>query len=154
YLDQQAPGQYQTEVINAANDAFKLAAEGQLPGWDVAPLFQMLQHMDTSTATTAVQNLLSQYKYYSALTLVGLQGGEGVKTLIQQTQDPVGSAAGQNDVAYQMIAQVAAQNSEASSALLKQARQGQIPDSAWPRIAMALSGEQYGMVALSPEGQP
>jgi len=154
YLDQQAPGQYQSDAVNAANDAFKLAAEGQLPGWDVAPLFQMLQRLDSATAATAAQNLLSQWKYYSAMTLAGIQGGEGIKVLIQQAREGGNSAEGQNDFALQMVAQVAAQYPQASSALIQQARQGQIPDSAWQKIAMALGGDQYSMINLSPNGQP
>jgi hypothetical protein len=154
YLDQQSPGRYNSDVITAANDAFKLAAEGQLPGWDVAPLFQLIQRLDSATAATAAQNLVSQWKCYSALTLAGLQGGEGINALIQQARDPGAGAEGQNEFALQMIAQVSAQFPQASSALLQQARQGQIPDSAWPKIAMALGGDQYSMISLSSNGQP
>ncbi len=60
--------------------------------------------------------------------------------------------AGWNVFAYQMLAQVAGQNPEASAALIEQARANQIPDSAWRKIATGLAGDQYQAGKIAADG--
>jgi hypothetical protein len=148
-LEQQAPGQYRQEALNAANDVLAMAGKGQLPGWDVGSLFKVLQNYGDAGAANTLAQLQSQWKYYSAMSLAALPNGQGVPSLINLTQNLTQN----NDFTYQMIAQVAAQNPEAGNALLEKARLNQIPDSAWNKIASELAGEQY-LVGQPPSGLP
>jgi hypothetical protein len=150
-LEQQTPGQYRQEVLSAVSETLGMAANGQLPGFDAGPLFQTLQLYGDTSAAATVERLGSQWKYYSAITLAGLADGAGVPALIRQAQDGAGETASR-DFAFQMLAQVAAQYPQAGTALVEQARKGQIPDSAWRNIAAGLGSGQCGMI-LSPEAR-
>ncbi len=119
-----------------------MAGRGQLPAeWDVGTLFKVLQTYGDSTTTSVLEQFQRQWKYYATMSLAGLEGGQGVPALIRQAQDP--AAGGKRDLAFQMLAQVALQYPEATSALLEQARANRIPESTWPKIATGLAGDQY-----------
>ena len=141
-LEQQAPGQYRAETMNAINEVLNMASNGQLPaGWDVGSLFKTLQtYGDTSTASS-LEQLQGAYKYYATMSLAGLQGGQGVPALLQEVQD--NTLGSKRDFAYQMLAQVATQYPDAGAALLEQARANAISDAAWNKIIMGLAGDQY-----------
>src|SRR5439155_5900969 len=51
-LEEQAPGQYRQEAVNAAREALEQAAKGQLAVKDVAPLFQVLQNYGDASAVS------------------------------------------------------------------------------------------------------
>jgi hypothetical protein len=141
-LDQQAPGQYRQQTVSAVNDILGMASKGQLPSdWDVGTLFKVLQtYGDASTAST-LQQMHGSWRYYATMAMAGLQNGEGVPALIREAQDT--SSGGRQDFALQMMAQVAAQYPDAAAALVQQATSGKIPDSAWSKIIMGLTGDQY-----------
>jgi len=140
-LDQQAPGQYRQQTVSAVNEVLGMASKSQLPSdWDVGTLFKVLQtYGDASTAST-LQQMQGSWRYYATMAMAGLQNGEGVPALIREAQD---TSSGRQDFALQMMAQVAAQYPDAGSALLQQATSGKIPDSAWSKIIMGLTGDQY-----------
>jgi len=141
-LEQQAPGQYRQETINAINEVLNMASNGQLPGgWDVGALFKVLQTYGDSGTASALEQLQGPYKYYATMSLASLQGGDGIASLVREVADP--SAGGKRDFAYQMLAQMAAQYPDASSALVQQAKANQIPDAAWNKILTGLAGDQY-----------
>jgi len=140
-LEQQAPGQYRQETMNAIQEILGMAGKGQLPGYDVGALFKVLQNYGDSAAASVLDQLQPEYKYYATMALAELQGGSGIPSLIHEAADPAGG--GKRDFAFQMLAQSASQNSDASAALLEQARLNQIPDSAWRKIATGLAGDQY-----------
>jgi hypothetical protein len=152
FLDEQTPGEFRQEALSAAGEAVSMAAQGQLPGMDVGPMLEMMGKYDATTMGTTAEKLAPEYKLYSSITLAGLQNGEGLPGLLRMAQDPEGGAASQ--LAYQMLAQVSAQTPDASAALLKLARQGQIPENMWPKIALGLGGDQYGMFSFSADGKP
>jgi hypothetical protein len=139
YLEQQAPGQYRQQTISAVTELLAIAAKGKLAGWDMGPLFPVLAKYGDPAA---VQQVQSQWKYYATMSLAGLEGGAGVPALIRQVQAPAGS---KNDFAFQMLAQQASGSPDATAALMEQAHNNQIPDSAWREIAMGLAGDQYFM---------
>jgi hypothetical protein len=139
YLEQQAPGQYRQQTVSAVNELLAIASKGKLAGWDMGPLFPVLAKYGDPAA---VQQVQSQWKYYATMSLAGLEGGAGVPALIRQVQEPAGS---KNDFAFQMLAQHASGSPDATAALIEQAHNNQIPDSAWRKIAMGLSGDQYFM---------
>jgi len=142
HLEEQAPGQYRQETINAINEILALGEKGQLPaGWDVGPLFQALQKMGDPSSTAMLDQLQAQYKYYATISLAGLDNGAGVPSLIREAQDS--GALGRRDFALQMLAQIATQYPDAAAALLDQAKSGNIPDAAWRKIATGLAGDQY-----------
>src|SRR5882724_10746179 len=139
-LEQQAPGQYRQETTSAIQDILGMAGKGQLEGFDVGPLFKVLQNYGDASSASTLEQLAPEWRYYATLSLAGLQEA-GVPSLIREAQDPV--AGGRRDFAYQMLAQVAGQFPDASAVLLEQARANQIPDSAWRKIATGLAGDQY-----------
>jgi hypothetical protein len=139
YLEQQAPGQYRQQTVSAINELLAIASKGKLAGWDMGPLFPVLAKYGDPAE---VQQVQSQWKYYATMSLAGLEGGAGIPALIRQVQEPAGS---KNDFAFQMLAQQASGSPDATAALIEQAHNNQIPDSAWRKIAMGLSGDQYFM---------
>ena len=144
-LEQQAPGQYRAETVNSINEVLAMAEKGQLPGFDVGPLFQVLQNYGDAASAAALEQLQAQWKYYATMSLAGLPDGQGVSSLVHQAQDPAGG--GKRDFAFEMLAQVATQYPDAGAALLEAARLNQIPDSTWRKIATGLTGDQYQLGA-------
>src|SRR6266436_6458967 len=140
-LEQQAPGQYRQETMSAIQEILGMAGKGQLAGYDVGPLFKVLQNYGDPAAASVLDQLQPDWKYYATMSLAALQGGAGIPSLIHEAQDPAGG--GKRDCAFQMLAQSASQNPDATAALLEQARLNQIPDSAWRKIATGLAGDQY-----------
>ena len=139
-LEEQAPGQYRQEAVNAARDALEQVAKGQLNVKDVAPLFQVFQNYADAGALSDLAKTLPQWNYYATMALAGLPDGQGIPALVEQAQNPSGSS---RMFALQMLAQIAAQYPDAAAALTEQARSGQISDRTWNRIAMGLAGDQY-----------
>src|SRR5437762_8130859 len=117
-----------------------MAEKGQLAGWDVGALFQVLQNHGDATTAEALAPLQSKWNYYATLALAGLPGGEGVPSLIRQAQDAAG---GKSTLTFQLLAQIATEYPDAGAALIDQARRNQIPDAAWRKIATGLAGDQY-----------
>jgi hypothetical protein len=149
-LEQQAPGQYRQETLNAVSDVLAMADKGQLAGWDVGALFQVLQNYGDATTAAALAPLQSKWNYYATMALAGLPGGEGVPSLIQQVQDAAAGAGGKGALAFQMLAQMATEYPEAGAVLIDQARRNQISDNAWRKIATGLAGDQY-QIGMPPE---
>jgi hypothetical protein len=141
-LEQQAPGQYRQETVNAINEVLNMASNGQLPaGWDVGSLFKVLQNYGDAGTAAALEQLQGPYKYYATMSLAELQGGEGISSLVREAQDT--TAGSKRDFAFQMLAQAAAQYPDAGAALIQQAKANQIPDAAWNKIVTGLAGDQY-----------
>jgi hypothetical protein len=156
-LEAQAPGRYRQEVLGAAREALAQAAQGQLAGRDVAPLFQVLQTYGDASVVGDLSASVPRWNYYSIVALAGLPDGQGIPSLIQLTQSVGSGGVGSTSFPLQMLAQVAPQHPEAQAALLEQARANQIPEAAWVGIATALAGDQIqlGTHFLEPTiGQP
>jgi hypothetical protein len=141
-LEQQAPGQYRQETLNAVTEVLAMAEKGDLAGWDVGALFQVLQNNGDANTAAALAQLQSKWNYYATMALAGLPGGEGVPSLIRQVQDAT-AGGGKGALAFQMLAQMATEYPDAGAALIEQARRNQIPDTAWRKIAIGLAGDQY-----------
>ena len=154
YLEQQAPGQYRSETLNAAGEVFNMAAQGQLPDLDVGPMLQMLRNLDPATEKQTIEKLAPQYGMYAAITFAGLDASAGLPSLLRSIDSPAEGGAAGSQLGLQMLAQMSAQSPEARSALLQRVRSGQISDAAWPMIAMGLGGDQYSMFSFSADGQP
>jgi hypothetical protein len=143
YLDEQAPGQYRQEVASAARETLNQAASGQLQLRETAPLFQMLQKYGDAEVAADLLRTAPQWNYYSTMALAGMPEGQGVAALVQTTQEAARAGKAPNTFALQMLAQTAAQSSDAAAALVEQARQNQIPERTWTKIVEGLAGDQY-----------
>ena len=146
YLESQQPGQFRQFELAAAQEALIQAANGQVPGRDMSPLFELLQAYGSTNIVADLEKAVSRWNYYATLALAGLPDGAGIPTLIKLAQDPAVSSLGNGDFALRPLTQAALQYPAAAAALVDDARQNRVPEKAWPTIAAALSGSyiQYG----------
>jgi hypothetical protein len=140
-LAQQAPGQYDAQVLSAVRNQLSLASQDQLGNANVGPLFQLL---GTAAANgTDVTADLSQYSgkwpYYAAIEMETLPNGAGVASLVQMAQQNSGV---NQTAAAQALAQLAPQNSQALSGLVNMVQQGQLTDAQLADIAPYLAGRE------------
>jgi hypothetical protein len=146
FLESQQPGQFRQLELAAAQAALIQAATGQVPGRDMSPVFEVLQAYGSTNTVPDLEKAVLQWNYYATLALAGLPDGAGIPTLIKLAQDPSVQSLGNGDFALRPLAQAALQYPTAAAALVDEARQNRVPDTAWPTIASALSGIyiQYG----------
>ncbi len=140
YLEQQSPGQFREEIGSAVRETLAQAAAGQLRGWDVGPLFQVLQDYGNEGAVADLEKNAAIWNNYSTLALAKLPAGEGVPSLIRIAEDS--RASGARAAAVEALAQVAFQYPDAGAALLSLARAGKISERSWLIAAEALGGAQ------------
>jgi hypothetical protein len=147
-LEQQAPGQYQGDILNAVRAQLAMAAQDQLGDANVGPLFQLLAA--AAAKGTDVSADLTQYgakwPYYASIELANLPNGAGVSSLIQLAQNSGGQSA-----AAQALAQLAPQNTQALNSLLDMAKQGQLSDTQLAQLAPYLGGREND---LGPTANP
>jgi hypothetical protein len=140
-LQQQAPGQYDGQVLSAVRSQLAQASQDQLGNVNVGPLFQVLANAaaNGTDVTADLQQYSGKWPYYASIELSGLPNGAGVPSLIQMAQD---NAGGNQGVAAQALAQLAPQNSQALTALLSLAQQGQLSDMDLAELAPYLAGRE------------
>lgn len=145
-LEQQAPGEYRQLELTAARNALAQALSGNWKGGDVSPLFETFQAFGDASDVAILKQAVTKWNYYATLALAGLPSGAGIPALIQLAQDPAIGSLGTGDFALRPLAQVAMQYPDAARALVDDARQSRIPDSAWPTVSATLAGTyiQYG----------
>jgi len=85
-LDQEAPGQYRGQILNAAQTALKMATANQL-GSDVelGPAFRILQNYGEAN-TTADLAKHDPSSFYNAIAMANLPDAQGLPSLIQMAQ--------------------------------------------------------------------
>jgi hypothetical protein len=143
-VEQLAPGQYRSEVLQAARESIDFARSGALPdGEDVAPLFQVLSTYGNASVVPDLETAMPNWNYYGALTLASIQDGAGIPALVKQLDDPGAVATRQNEVALQVLTQVSWENPVARDALISRAQSEQIPNTAWAAVADTLAGLQF-----------
>src|SRR5438093_321790 len=120
-----------------------MAASKNLEGYDVGPLFEVLQKYGGAGAASDLEQATAQWKYYATMALAQLPDGAGVSSIVRMVQDPNGAGKGTRDVALQMLAQMSAQYPDARAALLEQVRQDKIPANLWPYLISPLAGDQF-----------
>jgi len=142
-LEDLAPDQYRAQAVEAARESLAMAVEQQLQGFDVAPLFEVLQRYGGTGIIGDLQNSAASWSYYATLTLGKLPDGAGVPSLIELAQvRPDGQSGTARLQALQMLAQLATENPDARTALLQQAQANQIPANLWPYLARPLAGDR------------
>jgi hypothetical protein len=146
YLEGQQPGQFLQIELAAAQEALAQATRGEIPGRDLSPLFELLQAYGTPDVVADLEKAVTRWNYYATLALAGLPGGAGIPTLVKLAQDPSIAAMGSGDFALRPLAQVALLYPAAAQALIDDARQNRIPDTAWATVSASLAGSyiQYG----------
>ncbi len=142
-LERQAPGQFLEEIRMAVRETLAQAATGQLPGWDVGPLFLVLQSYGNASAVADLEKNASKWNYYSALTLANLPSGAGIPALVKLAQESSGT--GSRAAAMEALAQVAVQYPAAGAALVELARSRQLSEKNWLAAAAALEGTRYSI---------
>jgi hypothetical protein len=120
-----------------------MAANKNLEGSDVGPLFEVLQKYGGVNAVPDLEQATGQWKYYATMALAQLPDGGGIPSLIRMAQDTTGPSKGSRDVAIQMLAQVSTQYPEARAALVEQVRTDKIPAWMWPYLSSPLAGDQF-----------
>jgi hypothetical protein len=151
-LEQQAPGQYQGDILTAVRGQLALAAQDQLGNANVGPLFQLLSSAAANGAdvTADLAQYSAKWPYYAAIELASLPNSIGVSSLVQIAQDNTG---GSQTAAAQALAELAPQNSQALSALLDMTRQGQLSDAELAQLAPYLGGRENQLDAgTNPSG--
>lgn len=142
-LETLAPGQYTDQAVDAARQTLAMAREKQLEGFDVAPLFEVLQTYGGPGALAELEKASGYWNYYGTVALANLPEAAGVPSLIRMASLNEKGVAGPGRLqALQMLAQLAGANEDARTALLAQAKAGQISPNLWPYLARPLAGEQ------------
>src|SRR5882724_669854 len=142
-LAQLEPEQHQGDVLNAVHEALAMAANKNLEGSDVGPLFEVLQKYGGASAVAELEQATGQWKYYATMALAQLPDGAGVPSLARMVQDPSGAGKGRWDAALQMLAELSSQYPDARAALLDQVRADKIPPNMWPYLTSPLAGDQF-----------
>ncbi len=152
-LEPQAPEQMRL-ALEAAREALAMAGQGKLANVDVSPLFQLFEKYGGPEVVADLEKASAQWHYYATMALADLPEGVGIPALMQLAQDPNAKATGSSAVATRLLAQMTLQYPEAQNDLEDQVRSGQIPDSAWQGIGLALGGVrlQYGKDQFPGEG--
>jgi hypothetical protein len=139
-LDQEAPGQYRDQILNAARESLAIAATNQYANVELGPAFRILQNY--GAANTAADDAKNEpANFNNAINLANMPEGQGLGALVQMAENS-SSASGQT-IATEMIAQMAGQNSKASDALMQMAQNGQISNGTWEKLAPILGGDQF-----------
>ena len=149
-LDQEAPGQYRDQVLNAARESLAIAATNLSANIELGPAFRILQNYgDANTIADTAKSEPANFN--NAINLVNMPEGQGLAALVQMAGNS-SSASGQT-IATEMIAQMAGQNSKAVDALMQMAQNNQISNGTWEKLAPILGGDQY-QIADSPAQSP
>jgi hypothetical protein len=146
-LDQEAPGIYREQILNAARESLAIAATNQLvANLELGPAFRIIQNYggDYTTADGANNEPAN---FNNAVNLANMPDGQGLAALVQMAQTP--SSASAQTIATEMIAQMAGENAKAADSLMQLAQNGQISNSTWEKLAPILGGDQF-QIANSP----
>jgi len=137
-LETQAPEQHRAEILAAARESLAMAAQGQLTGRDVGPLFEVFEQYGGADVLGDLEQAAKQWKYYATAALGQLPDGAGVPTLIRM----VNESNSPNIPALETLASLSVSNPEARDALLAQVAANRISPNIWPYLSQALTGDE------------
>lgn len=139
-LEETAPGVYRQEVLNAARQALRRAAQdAPEQRVDVTPVFEVFEAYGGDGAVKDLEQQTTWWPY-SLMALAGMPDGKGVPSLMATASNPGIPVDQRPQLAFQMLAQAAADYPQAGQALVDLARDGQIPERAWGSVGAALQG--------------
>jgi hypothetical protein len=141
-LEKLDPGLHQQQALDAARQSLAMAAEGNLPGRDVAPLFEVLQEYGGSSAVPDLEQGARQWNFYAMIALAQLPDGAGIPALAQFAEGLGGAGSDAKAPALKMLAQAAVQAPDARAALVELARQNMLSAYEWAVLEPSLAGQQ------------
>jgi len=141
-LEKLDPGVHRQEVLDAAREALSMAAQGNLPGRDVAPLFEVLQQFGGANAVAEIERTAAQWNFYAMIGLAQLPDGAGVLSLVQLAESPDAASMGIRIPALETLAQLASQSADARTALINEAHENKLSAYEWSALAPFLAGNQ------------
>jgi hypothetical protein len=144
HLETLAPAQYRQELLDATRSVLAQADRGELKNLDVGSLFQVLAKYGGADAVPSLQAVGDTWKSYAAIALGNLPDGAGVPALLELARTSSGQTA---SAVWPMVAEHAATSDEARNLLLEAVRDGSVPAPAWPKLARALGGYEYHIMA-------
>lgn len=157
-LERQAPGEFREASLKAVTNTYLKISNGELRTTDVSPLFDVLGRFGDSETASQLQELQSDtsfdWRLYATVALANMRDGEGVSALINSPllNEPRNY---QYEVPIRMLAQLAAENSDAQRALIKQVQADKIPDRLWPSLSGSLIGtKEYQLLKPQIENLP
>src|SRR6185436_12248320 len=136
------PDLHTREALGAAHQTLAMAAAGDLPGKDVAPLFEVFQKFGDENTAVDLVGRAKQWNYYAPLALAQLPAEAGIPGLVRIASGENGSGADARTPALQTLTQVASQSAEARKALLEQVRENKLSQYDWATIVPFLAGDQ------------
>lgn len=136
------PGVYQQDALDAVRQTLAMSMDGNLPGVDVAPLFQVMQKYGGPDAVADLEANAGQWSYYTTIALSQLPDGEGVPSLIQMATTQSGGGPGERTAALEMLTQLASQSKDAADTLLSQAQEGRLSSYDWATLEPFLAGSR------------
>lgn len=147
-LEEQEPGSHLEQVLDASLEVLVLAAEEQLPGPEMAPVFRLLGSYNNDAAILALEKSIPVWRRYSMMALAETPEGNGVPAIVNQIQEGVERQDHAiEQFGWELLAQVAHTNPVARDYLLEATSLNVIPEELWSRIAMHAAGkEHYQMV--------
>ena len=140
YLNGEDSGQYREAALTAAREVLAQGATGELGTRDLNSVFEFLQRYGDASVVPDLEKAAAHWDHYAAMALAGLPNEAGIPALIRLAENTSGEAGASREPALRSLAQVAPVSAQAGSALLEQARLGNIQSSTWPDIAAALAG--------------
>lgn len=141
FLEAQQPGVYTEFVRQLAEDHLLLLSHSDpLPG----DFFQLLGEVGDETTALLLEDVPIQFNVYATVSSALLQDGSGI-VLLQQIARPTVShqTTFMGRVALELLAQQAAAQPEAASALIDLAADESIPGDLWAQLADYVSGKSY-----------
>lgn len=144
FLEKNQPGVFLQDAFLAAQRVLASSANGQLPGVDVAPLFQVLQQYESGDAYTipVLRDSASQWNYYAAIALARLPDEAGVPALIQIATGQDGSGSSARAAALQALSGMISQSADARQTLLSLSANNNLSAYDWTSLAPYLAGNQ------------
>jgi hypothetical protein len=141
-LDTQAPGIYREQILRAAREALEMAAANQLgTNAELGPAYRILNAFgEAGTAESTAER--DPATFFNALSIASLPDAQGLPDLVKMAGASNPEASGKI-LATEMIAQLAAQSSQAVDALADMAQKNQISNRVWTRLAPILGGDEY-----------
>ena len=142
-LDALAPEQYRQQAVDAARQTLAMAKGNQLEGYDVAPLFEVLQQYGGAGALPDLTQQGAAWRNYAAMALAALPDGAGVPALVEMTQPtPGGGTNPGRHAALEALTQMAVGNAQARAALVEQISANTLPPYMWAYMEPLLAGNE------------
>jgi hypothetical protein len=142
HLEDLAPNQHREETLAAARDVLALAANGELPGRDVGPLFAVLGHYGDADGVADFDSVSHLWGYYGLLATAKLPEEVRLDPLVETANRSNGSSEVRSEFALRLLAQEAWDSALSYQSLTEIALARELSPRAWQGIAEGLGGIQ------------